>query len=215
MPVEPDAWQLDVTIGGPQKCLSGPPGLGLVAVSAQAWERMESNPQAPRAAFVSLLDWKEKWLGGGRFPFTPSVSDVHGLEAALDQALEEGLEAAFARHDLCAAACRAGVRALGLEVWAARDEIAANCTTAVALPEGVEEADVLRVCRERFGVMLSGSYGAGRLVRIGHMGDSARGLLPVIGVMALGRTLSDLGVSVKVGEGVEAALDVLGAAVVV
>jgi pyridoxamine--pyruvate transaminase len=209
MPVEPDAWRLDVTVAGPQKCLSGPPGLGLVAVSEQAWVRMDGNPQAPRSAFVSLLDWREKWLEGGRFPFTPSVSDVHGLEAALDQALEEGLEAGFARHDLAAAACRAGVRALGLEVWAARDEIAANCTTAVTLPEGVDEADVLHVCRERYGVMLSGSYGAGRLVRIGHMGDSARGLLPVVGVMALGRALADLGVPARVGEGVEAALEVL------
>ena len=63
--------------------------------------------------------------------------------------------------------------------------------------------------RERYGVMLSGSYGAGRLVRIGHMGDSARGLLPVVGVMALGRALADLGALLRVGEGVEAALDVL------
>lgn len=213
MPVEPDAWQLDLVVAGPQKCLSGPPGLGLVAVSEEAWRRIEANPLAPRASFLSLLDWRERWLGEGRFPFTPSVSDVHGLEAALDQALEEGLEAAFARHDLAAAACRAGVRALGLEVWAAREEIAANCTTAVTLPEGIDERDVLRVARERYGVMLSGSYGAGRLVRIGHMGDSARGLLPVVGVMALGRALADLGVSVRVGDGVEAALEVVGAAV--
>lgn len=213
MPVEPDAWQLDLVVAGPQKCLSGPPGLGLVAVSEEAWRRIEANPLAPRASFLSLLDWRERWHGEGRFPFTPSVSDVHGLEAALDQALEEGLEAAFARHDLAAAACRAGVRALGLEVWAARDEIAANCTTAVTLPEGIDERDVLRVVRERYGVMLSGSYGAGRLVRIGHMGDSARGLLPVVGVMALGRALADLGVSVRVGDGVEAALEVVGAAV--
>jgi pyridoxamine--pyruvate transaminase len=213
MPVEPDAWQLDLVVAGPQKCLSGPPGLGLVAVSDDAWRRIEANPLAPRASFLSLLDWRERWHGEGRFPFTPSVSDVHGLEAALDQALEEGLEAAFARHDLAAAACRAGVRALGLEVWAARDEIAANCTTAVTLPEGIDERDVLRVARERYGVMLSGSYGAGRLVRIGHMGDGARGLLPVVGVMALGRSLADLGVSVRVGDGVEAALEVVGAAV--
>ena len=64
-------------------------------------------------------------------------------------------------------------------------------------------------CRERYGVMLSGGQGAGNLVRIGHMGPTARSLFPVVGLAALGRTLTDLGVTVEVGAGVEAALEVL------
>jgi pyridoxamine--pyruvate transaminase len=63
--------------------------------------------------------------------------------------------------------------------------------------------------REKYGVMISGGQGAGNLVRIGHMGPTARGLHPVVGVAALGRSLADLGVQAQIGDGVEAALEVL------
>ena len=65
MPLEPDAWQLDVCVAGPQKCLGGPPGMSLISVSAQAWAAIEPNPAAPRASFLSLLDWREQWHGTG------------------------------------------------------------------------------------------------------------------------------------------------------
>ena len=74
------------------------------------------------------------------------------------------------------------------------------------LPDGLTDAQVVKHCRERYGVMLSGSYGAGNLVRIGHMGPSARSLHPVVGLVAVGQTLADLGAEVDIGAGVEAAL---------
>jgi pyridoxamine--pyruvate transaminase len=206
MPLEVDAWHLDVVVAGAQKCLGGPPGMTLMSVSDAAWERISANPGAPRASYLSMLDWKEKWIDGDRFPYTPSVSDLYGVEAAVDEILEEGLENAIARHERAAAACRAGVRAMGLEVWARSDDIAGSCATAVTLPDGLTDGQVTKHCRERYGVMLSGSYGAGNLVRIGHMGLSARSLHPVVGLAALGRTFADLGVSVEIGAGVEAAL---------
>jgi pyridoxamine---pyruvate transaminase len=203
---ETDAWQLDVCVAGPQKCLGGPPGMSLMTVSEAAWERIRSNPAAPRASFLSMLDWKEQWIDGDKFPFTPSVSDLHGVEAAVDELLEEGLEASIARHERSASACRAGIRAMGLELWPRSDEIAAACVTAVAVPEGLADVQVRAHCRERYGVMISGGQGAGNLVRIGHMATSARGLYPIVGLSALGRTLADLGVQVEIGAGVEAAL---------
>jgi pyridoxamine--pyruvate transaminase len=206
MPLEVDAWHLDVVVAGAQKCLGGPPGMTLMSVSDAAWERIRANPDAPRASYLSMLDWKEKWIDGDRFPFTPSVSEIYGVEAAIDEVLEEGLESSIARHERTAAACRAGVRAMGLDVWARTDAIAGSCATAVTLPDNLTDAEVTRHCRDRYGVMLSGSYGAGNLVRIGHMGLSARSLHPVVGLAALGRTLADLGVSVEIGLGVEAAL---------
>ena len=136
-----------------------------------------------------MLDWKEQWLDGDKFPFTPSVVDLHGVEAACDVLLEEGLEASIARHELAARACRAGVRAMGLELWPRSEEIAAACVTAIAVPEGLTDAQVRDHCRERYGVMISGGQGAGNLVRIGHMGPTARSLYPVVGLAALGRTL--------------------------
>jgi pyridoxamine---pyruvate transaminase len=203
---ETDAWQLDVCVAGAQKCLGGPPGMSLMTVSEAAWERISANPAAPRASFLSMLDWKEQWIDGDKFPFTPSVSDLYGVEASVDELLAEGLEASIERHERTAAACRAGVRAMGLELWPRSDEIAAACVTAIAVPEGLTDVQVRAHCRERYGVMISGGQGAGNLVRIGHMGTSARGLHPVVGLAALGRTLADLGAHVEIGAGVEAAL---------
>jgi pyridoxamine--pyruvate transaminase len=206
IPFETDAWQLDVCVAGPQKCLGGPPGMSLMTVSEAAWERIRANPAAPRGSFLSMLDWKEQWIDGDKFPFTPSVSDLNGVEAAADELLEEGLGTSIARHERSAAACRAGIRAMGLDLWPRSDEIAAACVTAVAVPEGLTDVQVRAHCRERYGVMISGGQGAGNLVRIGHMATSARGLYPVVGLAALGRTLADLGVQVEIGAGVDAAL---------
>ena len=201
-----DDWQLDVCVAGAQKCLGGPPGMSLITVSDAAWDRIRANPAAPRASFLSMLDWKEQWIDGDKFPFTPSVTELYGVEASVDELLDEGLEASIARHERSAVACRAGVRAMGLELWPRSDEVAAACVTAIAVPEGLTDVQVRAHCRERYGVMISAGQGAGNLVRIGHMATSARGLHPVVGLAALGRTLADLGVQVEIGAGVEAAL---------
>jgi pyridoxamine--pyruvate transaminase len=95
---------------------------------------------------------------------------------------------------------------MGLELWPRSDEIAAACVTAIALPDGLNDLQVRAHCRERYGVMISGGQGAGNLVRIGHMGLSARSLHPVVGLAAVGQTLVDLGAQVDIGAGVEAAL---------
>jgi pyridoxamine--pyruvate transaminase len=209
MAVRPDEWHLDVCVAGPQKCLAGPPGMSLMCVSARAWEMIGKNSNAPRASFLSLLDWKEHWLENGKFPYTPSVADVHGVEAACDQILNEGLEASIARHERAARACWAGVKGMGLSLWPRSEEISATCVTAVALPDHLTDIQVRDHARERYGVMLSGSQGAGNLIRIGHMGPMARSFYPEVGLLALGRTLQDLGEPVRIGDGIEAALEVL------
>ena len=210
--IRPDEWELDVCVAGPQKCLAGPAAPTLVTVSADAWAAIKRNAGAPRGSYLSLLDWKERWLEQGMFPFTPLVSDVVGLAAACDELLALGLAASFARHEAAGRACRAGVRAMGLEIWPKRDEIASPTLTAIRLPDELNDLDVRSHARQRYGVMLSGAQGAGNLIRIGHMGITARGLHPVVGVVALGQTLMDLGTSVDLGAGVEEAMQVLVAA---
>jgi len=206
-----DDWGLDLCVAGAQKCLGGPPGVALVTVSEAAWTAIRANERAPRASYLSLLDWKEKWLDNGAFPYTPSVSDMHGLEACVDEMLDEGVDVAIDRHRKSAEVARAGVRGLGLELWPASDEIAAYCVTSVRLPDAVDHLALRTHIRERYGVMLSSGQGAGNLIRIAHMGPSASGLYPVVGVAALGRALVDLGSSVDVGGGLEAALSTLSA----
>ena len=211
MPFKADEWELDICVLGPQKCLGGPPGMSLISVSDDAWKRIRANPAAPRSSFLSLLDWKEQWLEGEKFPYTPSVSDVHGVEAACDELLEEGIDASIRRHERAARATRAGIRAMGIELWPRSEEISAACVTAVAVPDGLTDLQVRAHVRERYGVMISGGQGAGNLVRLGHMGLTASGMYPVVGLAALGRSLADLGAQVEIGAGIEAALEVLAA----
>jgi pyridoxamine---pyruvate transaminase len=156
-----DDWNVDLAVAGPQKCLAGPPGMSLIAVSSRAWERMEANPSAPRGSFLSLLDWKHRWIDAGRvaFPYTPSVSDVNGVNAALREVLDEGLNTVIEAHAVAARACRAGVRSMGLELWPRSESYAANCVTAVRMPADVPVPAVLSHVREHYGVMLSGGYG--------------------------------------------------------
>lgn len=215
--VRPDQWGVDICIGGPQKCLAGPPGMSLVAVGDDAWAAIEANPNAPRGSFLSLLDWRETWIEGDRvkFPYTPSVSDIYGVHAALSECLDDGLEVVIERHGAAARACRAGVEAMGLELWARDPVYAANCVTGVRCPEGVTVSQTLTHVREHYGVMLSGGYGelADKLFRLGHMGPASRSFYPLVAVTALGRGLRDLGVSVDLASAGEAVLEGLAEAV--
>jgi len=204
--LQAEAWQLDLLVAGPQKCLGGPPGMSLIAVSPEAWALIDANPGAPRDSFLSLLDWRDTWHGKGRFPFTPSVSELHGVLAAAEALLEEGLEAAIARHSRVAAATRAGARGMGLTLWPASDDIVSDCVTCIRVPDAVTDIAVRDHVLARYGVALSAGQGAGNIIRIGHMGDTARLMLPVAGLAALGQTLLDLGVPVDVGAGVAAAM---------
>lgn len=210
VPFEPDEWQLDVCVSGGQKCLGGPVGVTMVSVSPGAWERMLANENAPRYSYISLIDWKVAWLENGTFPFTPSVTDIVGLEAALDAILEEGIENSIARHARAAAVTRAGVRAMGLELWPKSEEISGNPITAVRMPEGIVHTDLVAHVRERYGVMLSTGGSAGNLVHLGHMGPTATGMYQIVGLTALGAGLRDLGADVDLGAGVEAAMTLLG-----
>jgi len=206
-----DDWGLDLCVTGPQKCLGGAPGLSLVSVSAKAWERIYANPAAPRDSYLSLIDYKEKWLGEGRFPYTPSVSDINGLEAALDQALAEGVDRVVQRHVDARELAKAGARAMGLRFWAKREDSMSACVTSIRLPDEIDNVAVRDLARSRYGVMFSHGQGAGNLIRLSHMGPTAGGLHGVVALSALGRTLLDLGMRLDVGAGVEAALETLHA----
>ncbi len=209
--VKPDEWGLDICVSASQKCLGSAPGISMVTVSDAAWARIRANAAAPRNSFLSLLDWKDRWEEHGQYPYTPSVTDMTGLHAACGELLEEGVVQAIARHERAGRACRAGVQAAGLELWAASEEIAAACATAVRLPDGVDEAALRRHVRDRYGVLISGAQGelVGRVVRIGHMGLASRSLYPLVGVEALVQGLKDFGIALDSGAAARATLDAL------
>ncbi|MCV0404545.1 MAG: alanine--glyoxylate aminotransferase family protein, partial [Chloroflexi bacterium] len=159
-------------------------------------------------SFLSLLDWKSTWIESGRFPYTPSVSDVYALQSVLQQTLDEGVSNIVDRHQVSARATRAAVRALGLELWPESDAIAGSCCTAVTVPEGIDDETLRSHMRSRYGVMISGGYGsiAGKVFRLGHMGITAHPTTVVAQIGVLERSLLDLGHNVELGKGVGAAL---------
>lgn len=213
MDVHPEACRADIFVTGPNKCLGGAPGLTLLGVSDRAWAKMKANPDAPRASMLSILDWEHAWRRDRPFPFTPSVAEVNGLDAALDQYLAEGPETVWARHALTARACRAGLQAMGLALWPAREAIASPTTTAVRVPDGVADEALRKMARERYGVAFSSGRGEtlGKLVRIGHMGPTAQPLYAVVAISALGGALGMLGHPVDIGRGVAAAMAAIDA----
>lgn len=214
MPIHPEDCAADIFITGPGKCLGGPPSLSVLAISERAWAHMEANPNAPRASVLSLLDWRSAWHRDEPFPFTPSVAAMNGLDAAITGYLEEGPEAVWARHALTARAFRAGLHAMGLELWAARETIAAPTCTAVKLPEGIEDKALLAAARKLYGVVFSSGVAAtrGKLIRVGHMGPVAWPIYASVAITALGGAMAACGKHLNVAAGQGAAMAIIAAA---
>ncbi|MCJ7997302.1 alanine--glyoxylate aminotransferase family protein [Rhizobium cremeum] len=212
MEIMPEDVKADIFVAGPNKCLGCPPGLSLLAVSDKGWAKMKRNPNAPRGSILSILDWEDAWKREKPFPFTPSVAEINALEAALDLYLAEGPGTVWARHALTARACRAGIKAMGLELWAASEDFASPTTTAIRLPEGIDETALRQTMREVYGVVISAGRGAtfNRLVRIGHMGPTARPIYALIAVTALGSAIARMsGKPCDVGAGAAAVMAVI------
>ena len=208
MDVHPDAAEVDIFVTSAAKCLGATPGLTLIGINERAWDRIKANPDAPRASFLSLLDWELASEPGRPFPVTPSLAEFHGLDAALDLYLSEGPERVWARHARTAAATRAGLKALGLALWPKSEAIAAPSASVFRLPDGIGDKVLRDTLLDHYGVLVSLGRGftAGKVLRIGHMGPSAEPLLAVTAVAALGGALRRLGARVDAGAAVEAAL---------
>jgi pyridoxamine---pyruvate transaminase len=210
--VRVDDWGVDICVVGSQKCLAAAPGLSIVSVSDLAWKMMlKKNP--PRWSVLSMLDWKEMWLENRTFPCTPSVSLVYALDKAADIILEEGLENAWSRHEICAKACREGLKAMGIALWAAREEIAASCSTAFRIPETIDQLEFRMYMRNKYGILISAGLRdhAKRLLRVGHMGYAARPILVIDALGAIGKTFAHYGIKTDIPAGIAAALKVFEA----
>ena len=168
VPLETDAWGVDVVVSGSQKALMTPPGLAVVSVSETAWQKTTAS-SLPRYYF----EWERVRKAQAKFDaaFTPAVSLVGGLNVALGLILEEGLEAAFERHLRLGRACREGIKAMGLELFSP-DEDRSSVVTAVSVPEEIDSGELVATIRDRFGITLAPGQGPlkGRIFRIGHIG---------------------------------------------
>ena len=201
-----DAWGVDVIVGGSQKGLMLPPGLSFNAVSPKALEA-HKTAKMPR----SYWDW-EDMLGPnakGFFPYTPATNMLYGLVEAIDMLEEEGLENVFARHDRFAEATRRAVQGWGLELLCREPRHHSSSLTAVIMPEG-HDADAFRkVVLQNVNMSLGAGLSklAGRMFRIGHLGDfNELSLMGTLSGVEMG--LATAGVPHYAG-GTQAALDYL------
>lgn len=199
-PVPMDEWEIDVVVSGSQKAFSVPPGMAFVAVRDDVWER--ANRSDHPSYYLDLVKERDGQRKNST-AFTPAISVALALDVALDQMQSEGLQAIWARHQLLAAATRAGVQALGLQLLASRP---GNATTATLTPEGVEAPALVQRMKEAHGVTIAGGQGdlKPRLFRIGHIGHFDRSDI-LIALGALEGTLDDLGVDIEPGAAVTAA----------
>ena len=202
-----DEWGLDVVASGAQKGYMLPPGLSFVAMSARAWEAYERS-DLPK--FYLDLGPYRKTAAKDSNPFTPAVNLYFGLEAALDMMQKEGLDAIFARHARHRAAAQAGMKAMGLPLFAA-EGCGSPAITAVA-PEGIDAEQLRKAVKEKFDILLAGGQDhlKGQVFRIGHLGYVCdRDVLTA--VAAIESTLQSLGLHKgNMGAGVAAASAALG-----
>ena len=166
-----DDWGVDVSVGGSQKGLMLPPGLGFNAVSEKARKAAETS-EFPCCYFD--WEWMRENNATGYFPYTPAIQMFYGLRESLAMLRAQGLDAVFARHTRLARATRAAVEAWGFETVCAEPREYSSSVTAVLLPEG-HDADAFRnLVLDRHNLALGGGLArlAGKAFRIGHMGDS-------------------------------------------
>ena len=204
VPVETDAWELDVVVSGSQKALMTPPGIAFVSVSGAALE-VAARSTTPRY----VLDWERTRKAQAKLdaPFTPAVSLVRALDVALGLLLAEGLEATFDRHARLGRACREGAKAMGLELFSP-DEERSVVVTAIRAPDGVDATEVVSTLRDRFGITIANGQAElkGKIFRIGHIGwfdifDITTALA------AVELALADAGAEIERGVAVTRALD--------
>ena len=191
VPLQVDAWHIDLCLVGTQKCLSALPDLGIVAVSERAWRIVQEVGYVgydALAPFRAALE--ERW-----FPYTPSWHAMAALNIACRRVLRGGLENVFRRHAEVAAYCRDRLKAMGLRLFPRREEWSSPTVTAVYVPEGLPWPELDRRLRER-GMAVGGSLGplAGRVFRIGHMGAQADRDLVGRGMDVLEEVLREAGV---------------------
>ena len=201
VPFEMDAWGVDLVVTGSQKAWMAAPGLAMVAASARGWAATETS-KMPRF-YLDMRSHRES-AAAGQTPFTPAIGVVFQVDEGLRLMQAEGKDGVFARHEACAAASRAGLSALGFELFADPAH-ASRTVTAAHLPEG-HDWKAFNGAIKSHGVILAGGQGklTGKIFRLGHLGSVT--VDEILGVIAvLERVAVEQGRRIEPGKAVAAA----------
>jgi len=196
-----DEWSVDICVTGSQKCLACPPGLAMVSVNEKAWKVIEETARPYYFDLVQFREFSEK----REIPQTPALSLFFALDEALKMLREEGLEKRIKRHAICAQAFYRALDALNLTPFP-NEKFRSNTVIAINVPANVDNAKVIEIMREKYGVVIAGGMGALKksILRIGCMGiiSEAETLLTL---NALENALMEVNHKIKMGAGVEEA----------
>jgi alanine-glyoxylate transaminase / serine-glyoxylate transaminase / serine-pyruvate transaminase len=198
-----DDWGVDLAVTGSQKGLMLPAGLGILAISPKALEAAKrATMRRAYFEFNDMLALNET----GYFPYTPPTQLFHGLRKSLDRIMAEGLDNVIARHHRLAEGVRRGVHAWGMELCAEHRTLWSDTVSAIRVPEGVDARDVIRIGYARYNASFGSGLArlAGKVFRIGHLGDLNEGMcLTALSIAEL--SLVEAGARIDFGSGVGAA----------
>ncbi len=199
--LQTDNWKVDVVASGSHKGFMLPPGVGFVSMSGKA-KALMARSSAPK--FYFDLRKYESVFAKPDTPFTPAIGIIMALTESLKIFQEQGLQKLFAHYARLAQGVRAGIKALGLNIFTAEGS-RSNVLTAVCIPDGIDGSEVVKRMRDEHGVTIAGGQGElkGRVVRIAHMGSLDEYDL-LTGIACFEKVLNDLGYSFELGSGVAA-----------
>ena len=187
VPFEMDAWGVDLVVTGSQKAWMAAPGLAMIAASDRAWTAMETATM-PRV-YLDLRVHRDSHAVG-QTPWTPAIAVIYQVDEGIRLMNAEGAESVFARHEACAAATRAGLRALGLELFA-DPRFASRTVTGAIVPDDLDWKTFNGEIKRR-GVVLAGGQGklTGKIFRLGHLGsvtlEEILGAMSVLEIVSIG-----------------------------
>ena len=210
-----DGWGLDIAVAATQKCLSCPSGLAPLTFNTRTAALLEARHRKIQSNYLDLIQLAHYWSTDRFNHHTAPTAMVYGLREALRALQVEGLEPRFARQRLHGGALRAGIAALGLQLFG--QEPPAHrlpMLTPVVVPDGLDDFRVRQLLLQDFGIEIGAAFGPllGRVWRIGTMGYSATRQNVLLCLAALEAVLRREGWKVAAGAGVDAALEHYAAA---
>ena len=204
--VFPDEFNFDIAVSGSQKCIGIPPGLGMISLNQRAWNII-NNRKDIIAYYFDLRKYRDNYQKNLETPFTPAISLFYALQEALTMIFEEGFEERVKRHRLMGKALRAGIKALGLKLFA-DENYASNTVTSVSYPPTINDSEFRKKVKE-YGILISGGQDKvkGKIFRIAHMNMcDKKDILMILSIIEL--CLKELNYPLDHGSGVAAAQNI-------
>ncbi|NPV50716.1 MAG: alanine--glyoxylate aminotransferase family protein [Candidatus Methanofastidiosum sp.] len=166
--IEVDNWGVDICASGSQKCIGLPPGMCFISVSQKAWDVIEKTDGT--CYYLNLKKYKNNKY---KAPYTQPVSMTYGLKEALDIIDEYGFENWIKKHEKLAKATRDAAKSIGLTLFPKDEKTCSNTVTSIMAPEGIDGQELVKVMREKHGIVIAGGQDhlKGKIIRIGHMGS--------------------------------------------